>query len=46
MQHAIDVEATIREGALDVGVFAPVEKMNLEEGEALVEGLRGVLEAL
>ncbi|KAI8936771.1 hypothetical protein NX059_006018 [Plenodomus lindquistii] len=42
--HAIDVEATIRRGALDVGVFAPTEMVGLEEGEKLIEGLRRELE--
>ncbi|KAF2852767.1 nonribosomal peptide synthetase-like protein 2 [Plenodomus tracheiphilus IPT5] len=41
--HAIDVEATVRNGALDVGVFAPTEMLSLENGEKLVEDLKGEL---
>lgn len=40
IQHAIDVEATIRNGALDVGVFATVGMLSLEGVERLVEGIR------
>lgn len=39
MQHAIDVEATVRHGKLDIGVFAPGEMLGLERAEHLVEGL-------
>ena len=46
MQHAIDVEATIRNGALHVGVFAPTEMLSLQNGEQLVEDLRRELERL
>jgi hypothetical protein len=45
-QHAIDVEATIRNGALDVGIFAPTEMMGLQDGEDLVRNLRRQLEEL
>ncbi|KAL6703327.1 hypothetical protein ACN47E_009745 [Coniothyrium glycines] len=38
--HAIDVEATIRNGALDVGVFAPSNMLDLEDGGRLIEDLR------
>ncbi|KAF2687160.1 nonribosomal peptide synthetase 2 [Lentithecium fluviatile CBS 122367] len=44
--HAIDVEATIRNGALDVGVFAPEEVLNLWDGEKLVDDIRLGLEGL
>ncbi|KAH6616759.1 hypothetical protein C7974DRAFT_51796 [Boeremia exigua] len=44
--HAIDVEATIRDGKLDVGVFAPTEMMSLEDGEKLIENLRSELVGL
>ncbi|EOA83000.1 uncharacterized protein SETTUDRAFT_141443 [Exserohilum turcica Et28A] len=37
--HAIDVEATVRHGKLDIGVFAPGEMLGLERAEHLVEGL-------
>lgn len=45
-QHAVDIEATIRGGKLDVGVFAPTHILSLEEGEKVVEGLRSELERL
>ncbi|KAJ4305127.1 hypothetical protein N0V90_000657 [Kalmusia sp. IMI 367209] len=38
--HSLDVEATVRNGALDVGVFAPGVMMGLEEGEKLVDSIR------
>jgi amino acid adenylation domain-containing protein len=46
MQHAIDIEATIRNGALDVGVFAPTTMLSLQDGEDLIQHLRVQLEAL
>ncbi|KAJ4349788.1 uncharacterized protein N0V89_008406 [Didymosphaeria variabile] len=42
--HAVDIEATIRNGALDVGVFAPEKMMNLKAGERLFEDIRIELE--
>lgn len=45
-QHAIDIEATIREGKLDVGVFAPSGALSLEEGEKLIGDLKAGLEEL
>ncbi len=42
-QNAIDIEASVRGGAMDVGVFAPASLLSLEQGEKLVEGLRGEL---
>ncbi|KAF2473073.1 uncharacterized protein BDR25DRAFT_282295 [Lindgomyces ingoldianus] len=44
--HALDIEATIRNGALNVGVFAPVGMIGLEEGEKLIRDLRSELEGL
>jgi len=44
--HAVDVEATIRNGALDVGIFAPTEMTGLQDGEELVRDLRRQLEEL
>ncbi|KAF1837015.1 hypothetical protein BDW02DRAFT_186271 [Decorospora gaudefroyi] len=38
--NAIDVEATIRDGALEVGVFASTEMLGLRDGERLVEDIR------
>ncbi|ORX99680.1 nonribosomal peptide synthetase-like protein 2 [Clohesyomyces aquaticus] len=44
--HAVDIEATIRDGALSVGVFGAEELLGLEQGEKLVESLKAVLEGL
>lgn len=44
--HAIDVEATIRSGALDVGIFAPTSMLGLEAGQRLVEDLKKELEGV
>ncbi|KAF7682086.1 nonribosomal peptide synthetase 2 [Alternaria burnsii] len=44
--HAVDVEATIRNGALDVGIFAPTDMTSLRDGEELVRDLRRQLEEL
>lgn len=46
LQHAVDIEATVRNGALNVGVFAPVEMMSLQGGEALVQNIKEELEVL
>ena len=46
LQHAVDVEVTVRNGTLDVGVFAPEELLNLRDGEKLVDEIRLGLEGL
>ncbi|KAF2658030.1 hypothetical protein K491DRAFT_593966 [Lophiostoma macrostomum CBS 122681] len=38
--HSIDVEATVRNGALDVGVFAPETMLGLEDAERLVNDIK------
>jgi hypothetical protein len=45
-QHAVDVEATIHDGALDVGVFAPTEMLGLQDAEDLVRNVKLELEGL
>lgn len=45
-QHAIDVEATVRHGALDVGIFAPEEMLDLSAGTKLLEELENELRAI
>lgn len=45
-QHALDIEVTVRNGALDVGLFAPEEMLSLDEGEGLVEEMRREMEGL
>ncbi|OAG07938.1 uncharacterized protein CC84DRAFT_1173526 [Paraphaeosphaeria sporulosa] len=44
--HALDVEATIRDGSLDMGVFAPQDMMSLKEGEKMMEDILTELEGL
>ncbi|KAL1800615.1 hypothetical protein ACET3X_000957 [Alternaria dauci] len=44
--HAVDIEATIRNGALDVGIFAPTEMISLRDGEELVRDLGRQIEEL
>ncbi|KAF2115717.1 hypothetical protein BDV96DRAFT_492707 [Lophiotrema nucula] len=44
--HAVDVEATIRNGALDVGIFAPEEMLGLEAAEKMVADISHELEGL
>ncbi|KAJ8117348.1 hypothetical protein OPT61_g1437 [Boeremia exigua] len=44
--HAIDVEATVRNGSLDVGVFAPTSMLSLEDGEKLIKELVLELEGM
>ncbi|KAH7356226.1 hypothetical protein BKA66DRAFT_428480 [Pyrenochaeta sp. MPI-SDFR-AT-0127] len=44
--HAIDVEATIRNGVLDMGIFAPTNMLSLEQGEKLAEDLRKELASI
>ncbi|KAF2190906.1 hypothetical protein K469DRAFT_719862 [Zopfia rhizophila CBS 207.26] len=43
---AIDIEATTRNGGLDVGIFGPEEMMGLQEAEKLVEGIKVELSKL
>lgn len=45
-QHAIDVEATIRNGNLDVGVFAPTDMLSQADGEELIQDLKDELDRL
>ena len=45
-QHGVDIEATIRDGKLAVGVFAPTHLLTLENGEKLVEALGVGIEKL
>ncbi|KAJ4993057.1 peptide synthetase [Stagonosporopsis vannaccii] len=44
--HAIDIEATIRNGKLDIGVFAPTELLGLADGKKLIGDLKAKLEVL
>jgi hypothetical protein len=40
------VEATVRNGALDVGIFAPTSIVDLAAGERLVAALKIQLESI
>ncbi|OAL43668.1 hypothetical protein IQ07DRAFT_291854 [Pyrenochaeta sp. DS3sAY3a] len=44
--HVVDVEATLRNGRLDVGLFAREDVLSLEEGEKLVAKIGMELEGL
>ncbi|CAO2658275.1 Nn.00g059980.m01.CDS01 [Neocucurbitaria sp. VM-36] len=44
--HAINVEAAIRNGVLDVGLFARTDLLSLEQGEKLMEDIRRTLAAV
>ncbi|KAL5115064.1 hypothetical protein ACEQ8H_007039 [Pleosporales sp. CAS-2024a] len=44
--HAIDMEATVRNGALDVGIFAPAEMLSLDDGNQLLVELKTALSRL
>ncbi|KAF1978402.1 hypothetical protein BU23DRAFT_564003 [Bimuria novae-zelandiae CBS 107.79] len=44
--YALDIEATVRDGKLDAGVFAPGEMLGVEEGGRLIVGFREELEGL
>ena len=45
-QHGVDIEATIKDGNLAVGVFAPTSLLTLEDGKRLVDHLRAQIETL
>lgn len=44
-QHAVDIEVALHDGALDIGVFAPVDMLSLAEGRNLIEELKGHLQS-
>ena len=39
IQHAIDIEATLSQGKLDVGVFAPEDMLEVERAHELVDDI-------
>ncbi|KAK6395688.1 hypothetical protein LTR65_010708 [Meristemomyces frigidus] len=45
-QFSLDLEATVANGALDLGLFCPEAMLGLEGGEEVVEEVRGVFEKL
>ena len=44
LQHSVDIEMTMTEGKLDVGLFAPVEMVSLQEADGVLTGLKEALE--
>ncbi|KAF1953666.1 hypothetical protein CC80DRAFT_419903 [Byssothecium circinans] len=44
--HSLDIEATVRNDALDVGIFAPEEMVGLSCGEGLMRDIKMELEGL
>lgn len=46
LQHSLDLEATVVNGALDVGLFCPEEMLGLSRAEEVVEEIGGLLEKL
>jgi hypothetical protein len=45
-QYTVDIEATVRNGALDVGIFAPVEMLDLSAGNDLLTELKAELKGI
>lgn len=45
-QHAIDIEATLRNNALDVGIFAPEDMLSLNAAEGMMRELKRELEGI
>ena len=45
-QHAVDIEATIQHGALDVGIFAPEDMLDLQQGEEMMKKFKLILDGL
>ena len=45
-QRSIDIEVTVQDSTMSLGIFAPTEVLSLEDGETLAEGLRNGIERL
>ncbi|OQO07881.1 hypothetical protein B0A48_06673, partial [Cryoendolithus antarcticus] len=45
-KHSFDIEATVRDGALDMGIFCPHALLGLKEAQVFVEGVRESLNEL
>jgi hypothetical protein len=45
-QPTIDVEAAVREGQLDFGLFAPVSRLNGDTAETVIDAMRREMSAL
>lgn len=46
LQHSVDVEMTVADGKLDVGFFAPMDMVSLEEADGAIAELKEVLEGV
>ncbi|KAK4902807.1 hypothetical protein LTR27_000746 [Elasticomyces elasticus] len=44
--YSVDLEATVTQGALDVGLFAPEDMLSLERGERVLKELQAMLAGL
>jgi hypothetical protein len=45
-QHAIDIEATVRNDCIDVGIFGPSSILSLEAGEQRLKAIKEKLQGL
>lgn len=45
-QHSVDLEMTVTEGKLDVGLFAPADMLSLEEANGALVELQELLEVV
>ena len=45
-QHSIDIEMTVADGKLGVGIFCPEEMLGLEKAEEALQELKSTLEKL
>ena len=45
-QPSLDIEASIRDGHLDIGVFCPEEFLGLDDAEKLISDIRETLKSI
>jgi hypothetical protein len=43
-QHSIDIEMTVTDGGLDIGLFCPESMVSLEQGEEALTEFKALLE--
>lgn len=46
LQHAVDIEMTVTEDRLDVGLFSPEAMLGLEDAEEALKQLKQMLDGL
>lgn len=44
MQYSLDVEAAVRDGSLDIGMFGPTALVSIEDAELAMARLKELLE--